>query len=165
MASAAALTLLVMYWQPSAVVIYSAGPMLRLLLRAILLGSFAGIVWGIASLKEFDAFGVRAFLEQSQGQPSRCPKLVVAGPYRFVRHPFYAFLTAALWVAPVLSLDRLLLSALFTAWIVVGAKLEEKDFAVVFGGDYRAYQRAVGMLIPRLRRRPATAKQAAGSGG
>jgi protein-S-isoprenylcysteine O-methyltransferase Ste14 len=55
----------------------------------------------------------------------------------------------------VLSLDRVVLNALFTLWIVVGATLEERDLASDFGEAYRNYQRSVPMFVPGIRaRRP-----------
>ena len=70
-----------------------------------------------------------------------------------VRHPFYFLGIVALWASPTLSLDRLLLNVLFTAWIVFGATLEERDLLAQFGEDYKLYQRAVPMFVPR---RPAS---------
>lgn len=145
-ASGAALLLLVGLWQPSPVTLYTVQGAGRWLLGAVLLLSLAGVLWGIASLREFDAFGIQALLSR-QLRPS---KLTIKGPYRLVRHPFYCCAIVALWAAPVLSLDRLLLNILFTAWIVFGATLEERDLRRAFGEDYQAYQRAVPMLFPRI---------------
>ena len=47
-----------------------------------------------------------------------------------------------------MTADRLLLNGLFTAWIVVGALLEERDLVREFGEAYRGYQRRVPMLVP-----------------
>ena len=56
-----------------------------------------------------------------------------------------------IWSTPRLSTDQLLFNVLWTAWIVVGAKLEERDLVADFGDTYRRYQRAVPMLVPSLR--------------
>lgn len=156
-ASALALFLLVGGWQRSATNLYLAGGAGRWLIAAVLLLALAGIAWGARSLEEFDLFGTRAFLRR--GEPA-VTKLAIAGPYRWVRHPFYAFGIVALWAAPVLSLDRLLLNSLFTAWIFLGANLEERDLVTAFGEDYRLYQRAVPMFLPwkATGRPPLTAK-------
>ena len=146
MASVIALLLLVAYWQPSRANVYALEGAGRWLLRGILLLSLAGIVWGIRSLGNFDAFGIQAFL--ARRRTPHPATLTIEGPYRFVRHPFYCFGIVALWAAPVLSLDRLLLNGLFTAWIVFGAILEERDLLAEFGEDYKRYQRAVPMFVP-----------------
>lgn len=124
------------------------------MIRGILLLSLAGVLWGIRSLGEFDAFGIRVFLAHVRGQQLRPAKLTIQGPYRLVRHPFYCCAIVALWSSPVLSVDRLVLNSLFTIWIVFGATLEERDLITDFGEDYRVYQRAVPMFIPGRRVSP-----------
>ena len=53
-----------------------------------------------------------------------------------------------LWTSPVVSTDKLLLNSLFTIWIVLGARWEERDLVATFGDAYRRHQRTVPMLIP-----------------
>jgi protein-S-isoprenylcysteine O-methyltransferase Ste14 len=72
----------------------------------------------------------------------------VRGPYRWVRHPLYFFCLLMIWSCPDLSLDRLLHNVLWTAWIVVGSVLEERDLVASFGEEYSNYKREVPMLIP-----------------
>ncbi|MCX6623568.1 MAG: NnrU family protein [Acidobacteria bacterium] len=151
--SAAALLLLVGIWQKSSGNIYVLDGVERWLLRGVLLLALAGVVWGIRSLREFDAFGIEALLAHFRREQLHPNKLTIEGPYRLVRHPFYCLGIVALWASPVLSLDRLLLNSLFTVWIVLGATLEERDLAAAFGEDYQRYQRTVPMLLPR---RPAS---------
>jgi protein-S-isoprenylcysteine O-methyltransferase Ste14 len=85
---------------------------------------------------------------------------VAQGPYRYVRHPLYLFMLLLIWSAPRLSTDQLLFDVLWTAWIVVGTKLEERDLLADFGQTYRQYQKSVPMLIPSLRRLMGAAQQA-----
>jgi protein-S-isoprenylcysteine O-methyltransferase Ste14 len=65
-----------------------------------------------------------------------------------VRHPLYFFTLVLIWSSPDITLDRLLFNVLFTGWIVMGTRLEERDLVAEFGEHYRAYQRYVPMLIP-----------------
>ncbi len=150
LASAVALLLLVGLWQRTTASIYAAAGATWVLIAAVLALCFAGVLWGIRSLREFDAFGIQAFLSRARPDEAPPPKLAIAGPYRFIRHPFYAFGIVAFWAAPELSLDRLLLNCAFTGWIVLGAVLEERDLVSVFGEEYRRYQRTVPMFLPRV---------------
>jgi protein-S-isoprenylcysteine O-methyltransferase Ste14 len=53
-----------------------------------------------------------------------------------------------IWSCPDLTADRLLFNLLWTAWIVVGTLLEERDLVAQFGEEYRVYQTEAPMLIP-----------------
>jgi protein-S-isoprenylcysteine O-methyltransferase Ste14 len=82
------------------------------------------------------------------------PKTLVArGPYRFVRHPFYAsyllyWIAGALairelWVLPAIGLVAIL--------YVLAAVTEERKFARSSVSDaYNAYRRSTGMFLPRF---------------
>ncbi len=73
-----------------------------------------------------------------------------------VRHPLYFCVIVLLWTTPVLTADRLLLNVLWTAWIMLGTVLEERDLTVDFGDLYREYRRRVPMLIPWRRKMSST---------
>jgi len=107
-----------------------------------------GFLWAVVSLDRFDAFGTGAFLARVRRQDPTAPRLTVKGSYRWVRHPFYVLAIVLLWASPILSKDRLLLNTLFTIWIVLGAKWEERDLIAAYGDAYRLNQREVPMLIP-----------------
>jgi protein-S-isoprenylcysteine O-methyltransferase Ste14 len=74
-----------------------------------------------------------------------------------VRHPLYLFMLLLIWSTPRFSTDQLLFNVLWTVWIIVGTRLEERDLLVEFGQTYREYQASVPMLMPSpvsvLRRR------------
>ena len=148
LASGIVLAGVVLLWQPSQTVIVEASGALRWLFRAVDLLGVAGLIWGAMVFRDFDPFGrqpIRAGLAGRQCPP---PSFVVRGPYRWVRHPFYFFSLILLWAMPDLSLDRLFFNVLWSAWIVVGAYLEERDLVADFGEDYRQYQKTVPMLLP-----------------
>ncbi len=152
-ASGAAVLLLTLCWQHSRIDVVVMGSAGRLLMPILLISVVAVFLWAILSLREFDAFGVQAMLAHFRAkQPDPAP-LTVRGPYRWVRHPFYASGIVAVWACPTWSADRLLFNVLFTLWMVAGAYLEERDLVADFGDTYRAYQRQVPMLVPW--RRPA----------
>lgn len=143
-ASGVVLLALVLFWQVtdvSLVVVAGGG---RVALRAVFVASTLFFGWAIKSLGSFDAFGTRALrsAEEEKGP------FVVRGPYRWVRHPLYALFLVMLWSSPDVTADRLLLSLLFSGWLVLGALLEERDLVRRFGDEYRRYQAAVPMLIP-----------------
>jgi protein-S-isoprenylcysteine O-methyltransferase Ste14 len=112
---------------------------------ALALGGFA---WAVASLRHFDPFGVLAVAAHRRGVAPRPQGFSVRGPYRWVRHPLYLFTLVLIWSSPQLTADRLLFDVLWTAWMLVGTVLEERDLVAELGEPYRAYQRRVPMLLP-----------------
>jgi protein-S-isoprenylcysteine O-methyltransferase Ste14 len=53
-----------------------------------------------------------------------------------------------IWSGPVYTLDRLLHNLLWSIWIVIGARYEERDLVACFGDAYRSYRELVPMLLP-----------------
>lgn len=81
-------------------------------------------------------------------------RLVVAGLYRWVRHPAYTFGLIFLWLTPVMTTSLLALYLGLSAYLVVGSVFEEKRLVAEFGQPYREYQRRVPRLVPLGRPRP-----------
>jgi protein-S-isoprenylcysteine O-methyltransferase Ste14 len=151
-ASGVVLLMLVVFWQGSAHTVAAPEGVFRWLLRAVCFISIAGFAWGIMALGSLDTFGLRPILDRLRGTNSPSLPFTVRGPYRWVRHPLYSFCLLMIWSCPDLTVDRLLFNVLWTAWIIVGTVLEERDLVADFGETYRDYQRKVPMLIPyRLR--------------
>lgn len=68
--------------------------------------------------------------------------------YKFVRHPIQLGTLIGIWATPNMSYTHLMLSVIFTIYILVGLHFEEKDLAKSIGEKYRAYQKRVPMIIP-----------------
>ncbi len=79
-------------------------------------------------------------------------RLVVSGVYRWVRHPMLIGGLAFLLTSGP-SLNNLVYTAMYAAYMVIGAYYEERRMIRLFGDDYIAYKRRVGAFFPRLRRR------------
>ncbi|MFQ5764809.1 MAG: NnrU family protein [Rhodospirillales bacterium] len=79
-------------------------------------------------------------------------RLIVTGVYAWVRHPMmvggYVFLLTS---GP--SLNNIVYTAMYTAYMVIGGHYEERRMLRIFGDDYRRYQRQVGAFIPHFRRK------------
>jgi protein-S-isoprenylcysteine O-methyltransferase Ste14 len=80
-------------------------------------------------------------------------KLVVSGPYRFVRHPIYTGMFGKL-LATGLALSHwtALVAAvmIFAAGTAIRIHSEEKLLRDAFGEDFEAYRRYVPAILPRL---------------
>jgi protein-S-isoprenylcysteine O-methyltransferase Ste14 len=79
--------------------------------------------------------------------------LVCRGPYRVVRHPFYASY-AIFWIAGWVGtgvFSTALVAMTMVAIYVAAARREEAKFAASpFAADYQAYRRRAGLFWPRV---------------
>jgi protein-S-isoprenylcysteine O-methyltransferase Ste14 len=153
-ASGVVLLMIVVFWQKSANTFAAPQGIFRWMMHAVYFLSIAGMAWGIRALGSFDPFGFSPILYHMRGKKEPSRPFVARGPYCWVRHPLYLFSLLMIWSCPDLTLDRLLFNVLWTAWIIIGAVLEERDLVATYGEAYRSYQSKVPMLIP-YRIRPA----------
>lgn len=99
--------------------------------------------------------GVSTFLTRPEVTPQKASSmLVVLGPYRYVRHPFYVtewilLLGLALTTSSWLLLSLLSASLVSTPLVTY---FEERELVERFGESYKKYQSEVPRLIPGLRR-------------
>lgn len=100
------------------------------------------------------------FVVEGLGTPAPAApteKLVVGGPYRYVRNVMYAAVTAAIVGQALLLCRVVLLVYAAVAWAGMAAfvKLyEEPTLARRYGAQYEDYRRAVPAWLPRPRRQP-----------
>jgi protein-S-isoprenylcysteine O-methyltransferase Ste14 len=138
----------VIFWQPTDFIIFSVSFPYRYLLFLFTAIAIVGLLWAIVSLSNFDPFGRKQISDYLQNRKTETQDFVLRGPYKITRHPFYFFILAMIWLYPVMSVDRLLFALIWSCWVVLGTKLEEKDLVEEIGEKYVKYQSTVPMLIP-----------------
>ena len=100
------------------------------------------------------SLGFMAVLGQGTPLPMDCPRrLVVAGPYRYVRNPMaLAGILQGIAVGIALGSPAVIAYALagapFWNWLV--RPWEERDLEQRFGAEFRAYRAAVRCWLPRF---------------
>ncbi len=146
--SGVVLTLVAVLWQPTGRHLLVLDGAARWIASACALAAVAVFAYSAYVLRPFDPLGLGAIRANLRHRRSRPSAFVVRGPYRAVRHPLYSCVLVLFWADADLTADRLLLDVLWTAWVVVGATLEERDLIAEFGDAYREYRRRVPMLIP-----------------
>jgi methanethiol S-methyltransferase len=146
--SGLALLVVMLLWQKTPTPLFTAEGASYWLFRMLFFLCIAGFTWGSRSLGSFDPLGVKAISRHMRGKISVQMPLEVRGAYQWVRHPLYFFSLIMFWSCPVLTADRLLFNLMWTAWIITGTVMEERDLLREFGEQYRVYQKRVPMLLP-----------------
>jgi len=98
------------------------------------------------------AFWARVYLGRNWGMPMSLREgheLVTSGPYAYVRHPIYSGIFLALIGTSVVE-GRwwFVFLAVFFAYFVYAAVVEERTMREQFPKDYPAYVRRTKMLVP-----------------
>ncbi len=116
---------------------------LRWLGAALMLAVLPGVVWAFRSLG--------ANLTKT-ATPRRNATLVTHGPYRFVRHPLYAFAMAG-WIGITLMLANWLVAlGIVAVFLLISYRVpvEEAQLIERFGDAYRDRMRRTGRFLPRF---------------
>jgi protein-S-isoprenylcysteine O-methyltransferase Ste14 len=147
----ASLALILLFWQwrplPN-VVWHIENPQIAAAVTGL---SFIGWLLVLTStflINHFELFGLHQVANNLTGQPMPAPRFRTPLYYKFVRHPIYLGFIIAFWATATMTVGHLLFAAVTTAYIVVGALLEERDLADLFGDEYRCYRGRVSMLVP-----------------
>jgi protein-S-isoprenylcysteine O-methyltransferase Ste14 len=110
-----------------------------------------GLLLFVLGARKYDA---RRFLGLTQikdgvttGAMTQSGDLDTSGISSVIRHPWYLALLLLIWARP-LDPSVIVLNAVFSVYIVIGARLEERKLVREFGEKYRDYQERVSMLLP-----------------
>jgi protein-S-isoprenylcysteine O-methyltransferase Ste14 len=116
----------------------------------------AGLILSVAGylLMGWALLSLRGSYQAGGSAPRATDRMIVAGPYRLIRHPMYAAaLCIALGIACVTqSLAGLAVFAIYAVLIGLLIPAEEAALKRAYGEQYVAYQRRVGSLVPLVAR-------------
>ena len=143
------LALLLWQWRPIPTVVWQiANPSLATSVTVLSFVGWTVVLTSTFLINHFELFGLQQVATNLLGQNMPAARFRTPLYYKFVRHPIYLGFVIAFWSAPTMTLGHLLFTTVTTAYIVIGATLEERDLIAVFGNEYRDYRKRVAMLIP-----------------
>ncbi len=128
-------------------------PLSEFLFFPLSLFGLAPITMGII----VDVLSIRAFLDTGKGTPAPMKppeRLVVAGPYEYLRNPMYLSLLFTLLGFAILFDSFILLIAAFALIVIIHFLVVLREEATLerrFGKEYADYKRNVPRWIPRLK--------------
>ena len=134
---------------------WSGTPLVRVLGAALALASIAVGTWAVAKMGWARLLFAGALFPPGAGaEENNVPqRLVLEGPYRYVRNPLYDTDFVLILGTALLTSNWFLISlaALYAAQLSLQLPLEERELRQRFGRPYRRYCEVVPRFIPRLR--------------
>lgn len=127
-----------------------AAPPLWVRAVQVVLGLYALLTF-VGGARAYDIpffLGLRQWREYRQHQVPSRPQLNTRGILRYLRHPWYSGGIAILWAWPLFTNLTLAVHLLLTAYLVIGAFLEERKMREVLGKPYQEYCRRTPMFFP-----------------
>ncbi len=147
----AVLAVMMVFWRPMPATVWAVEHSVAVaLLEGVFWAGWATVLLSTFLIDHFRLFGLKQVWANLRGRSLEQPRFQTPGLYRWVRHPLYLGFLMAFWAAPEMSAGRLLLTGVWTSWILLAIRLEERDLSDFHGDVYRAYRTRVGMLLPRL---------------
>jgi len=148
--ASAFLLLAMVLWQPMSQVIWALNGWAMLAAYAFFAIGLVVVLWSTFLIDHFELFGLRQVWRHQTGQAMPESSFRTPSLYRLVRHPMQLGVVIVLFATPQMTAGHLLFAVAMTAYILIGLMFEERALVRAFGARYRAYQKCVPMLVPRL---------------
>ena len=143
------LVLVMWGWRPIPETVWSVDhPLASAVLDGLFWMGWAIVLIATFLIDHFRLFGLKQVWGRVRDRRYEPPEFQTPGMYRFVRHPLYLGFLLAFWCTPHMTAGHLLFAGVWTGWILVAIRLEEKDLVRFHGDAYRQYRRRVRMLLP-----------------
>lgn len=130
-------------WQPSTTLLWRMQGAAAGAMTAVYVGSWVALLYSLQLTGLGYQTGFTTWRAWMRGRKASPRRFEPRGAYLIMRHPVYMSLLGMLWLTPVLSLDRLLLNTVWTAYIFVGSALKDRRMASAIGEAYLEYQARV----------------------
>jgi protein-S-isoprenylcysteine O-methyltransferase Ste14 len=145
------LFLLMWQWRGEGTIIWNVeNPIARGALWALFAAGWLMVPTVSLMINHFDLFGTRQVWLYLRGRPYTSLPFRTPMLYNRIRHPLYVGFALAFWATPTMTLGHLIFSGAMTLYMAIATRIEERDLVRHYGDKYRAYQRRVGMYIPRF---------------
>ena len=162
LASSVILASIIYFWQPLGGVIWEiSDPAALTLIYTLFAFGWAILFTASFQLNHFDLFGLRQVWLYFRGRTYTQLTFKTPLLYRYTRHPLYVGMLIGLWAAPTMTVAHLVFATLCSAYIFVGARLEESDLEKALP-QYRQYRKEVPMFLPGFGRGKAKVADAVG---
>lgn len=142
-ATCVALLTTILCWRPVGLVAWRWPAPLDSVVAAAFAASWAALFYSLHLTGLGWQTGWTPWWHWFRGLPQPKREFVERGAYRVLRHPVYLSFLGLVWFVPVVTLDRAVLIAIWSAYIYVGSVLKDRRLEHFIGADYRDYRSRV----------------------
>jgi protein-S-isoprenylcysteine O-methyltransferase Ste14 len=133
------LWLIFLFWQQSALSLWQFTGISSHLATAGFLGSWGALFYSLSLTGLGWQTGWTPWWHWFRNQPAPKREFAPKGAYCWIRHPVYLSFMGLLWFTPCMTLDRAVLTAIWTAYLFYGSYLKDKRLTYYLGAQYRRY--------------------------
>ena len=141
--SCTTLLLTIFCWQPTTVVAWRWVAPLDRVVTAAFAASWVGLFYSLYLTGLGWQTGWTPWWHWARRLPQPKRLFIERGAYRFLRHPVYLSFLGLIWFTPLVTLDRVVLIAVWSTYIFVGSAIKDGRLVHFMGDTYREYQARV----------------------
>lgn len=130
-------------WQAREPAVWRLHGAADLLMRGAFLGCWPALFYSLSLTGLGYQTGWTPWLAWLRGRKPPPRKFEPRGAYHWLRHPVYLSFLGLIWITPAMTLDRAILTAVWTVYIFVGSHLKDRRLLYFIGEPYRRYQEQV----------------------
>jgi len=140
-------------WQPIEGVIWHVqnNMMANILIGISMLG-WITVVLSSFMINHFELLGLEQVWHYLRGTEPKQITFKLRGFYKHVRHPLMFGFLVFFWVTPYMTASHLCFALMFTIYVLIGTRYEERDLIKAHPGEYEKYKEEVPGLIPFTKR-------------
>ncbi len=137
------LLLAIELWQPSPVALWEAQGARSMAIRAAFLLTWGALFYSLHLNGLGYQTGWTPFWAWLRGRQLPRRAFQPRGAYRLLRHPVYLSFLGLVWITPTMTLDRAVLTAVWTVYVFAGSYLKDRRLLFDLGDTYRRYMARV----------------------
>ena len=104
-------------------------------------------------INHFELLGLQQVWHYLRGTEAKEITFKLRGFYKYVRHPLMLGFLMFFWGTPHMTASHLCFAVLFTIYVLIGTRFEERDLMKCHPEDYGKYKEEVPGLIPFTKRK------------
>ena len=136
-------------WQPMPKVVWSVDSQVpKAALYTLAVASWAYLFLASFAINHFELFGLQQVYQHLKGEEVSPVPFTQRWMYRFDRHPIMTGALLGMWITPMMTLDHLVFSLGFSAYILIGVYFEERALRRQWGSVYENYAQRAGSIVP-----------------